>query len=575
MVAVKKSNLKSRCLAFACLLAIPLILSSCGDDPQQQGAGGYSGSQAGDFVPVPQKTTDVAADAGKLIAADSVVVARINRIGDLIENTKAVAESFQPGAGKFVDLSPLFMMSGLKAEDVDMAGSPVFALNMTEKGPVQSFIVPVKNADAAAGSTRLPSSVSGGYLGLGIGRKPVSGESTPDIARNLPVADCAIRVDLQALVSQFRPMIEPYLDPEALAAMDPSIKKDSAGFAVLGMMGNGTKQLLDDAKQLDIVVSLTGGALEMDFAFKLGGDRSTLSTGRALNLAEMLPMSDASVYMITDFDWTVLMDAFMPMYDKMAEALPEEQGKAFMKLMHSANELYAGMKGPGVFAMSFATDGIQSMGLLENDDPAAYLKRYMSYMDEYSGMVQSLPAEFKVVEFKGGPQKKIDGVDFYTATMRFDWTSAMKANGGLELPPGQSAAMTTITDGILGKDGMSFYQGAHEDLVLMTMGQGENSAASLLGSLKKGQRHKSAVVEHAKARLHAHPSYFFGADLRLLMQQLRPLMKNIAPMPIPEVPAGDPIIVWMSVAVTKHGYRLQSHVDLAGIAELVKAMTRR
>jgi hypothetical protein len=50
---------------------------------------------------------------------------------------------------------------------------------------------------------------------------------------------------------------------------------------------------------------------------------------------------------------------------------------------------------------------------------------------------------------------------------------------------------------------------------------------------------------------------------------------KFAPMPVPEVPAGDPVFAWMSVSSTGDTYGLQIHLDLAGIAEIVKAMNPR
>ncbi|MCH8992186.1 MAG: hypothetical protein IIA44_10620, partial [Acidobacteria bacterium] len=139
------------------------------------------------------------------------------------------------GAGNFVDVTPLLQMVGLQAKDVDMTGSALVALSMPEMGrPAWSFIVPATDAKNAAEITSLPSTVSGKYLELSMGANPVVGESTPPIAGNLPAADYAIRVNLKALLSKVRQMIEPYLDPEALATLNPRIRDNAAGFATLG-----------------------------------------------------------------------------------------------------------------------------------------------------------------------------------------------------------------------------------------------------------------------------------------------------------------------------------------------------
>ena len=563
---MKKPIPESRCLLLAGLLLFPLALPSCGDDTK---------GQAGAFETVSRKTADVAADAGKLIPEGAVVVARFRNVNSLVENAKAVAESFAPGSGAFVDVAPLLAMSGLRPKLVDMDGSPVFALSITEAGQLPQFIVPIKDADAAAGSSKIPNTLSGDYLGMGLEAKPVLASSTPAIGKNLPVADYAIRVDLKALLAQYRPMIEPYLDPTALESLDPSIKENPAALGVVEMMTKATKEFLDDARRLDVALSLDDGALDLDCVFELAGDRPESPSGSGMSLAQMLPMNDAALYMVFESNWADFADTFLPMYDKMTVDLPKEQRDAFLDVIRASKELYAGMKGGGAFALDFAPQGMQSMGLMENEDPATYLKDYMSYIERYSKAIAPLPAEFKVVDFEGSSKVSVDGVDFQGLKMRFDMAAMMKSSGGVELPLEQVKAMSSAMEQMIGKDGVSLYQGAHEKLVLMTIGSGDANATRLVSSVKKGQKHKNTVLEHASARLHDRPSYFIGMDLRRLAQQMHAFTDSITPMSIPAAPAGKPVIVWMSMAATDSGYGFQAHIDLAGIAELMKAMTPR
>ena len=574
---MQKSFVTSLRIPLKSLLVLALFLQACGEDSKKtgSGSGSYSGTLVKAYEPVPRKTIDVAVDAGKLIAADAVVVARVRKIGDLIQKTKAIAESFQPGAGQFVDVTPLLQMAGLRLRDVDMTGSPLVALNLTVMGPAPSFIVPVTNAEDAAGITHLPSAVSGKYLGLSMGVKPVVGESTPDIAAGMPDADYAIRVNLKALVSQFKPMIEQYLDPEALARLDPSVRRDPTGFAMLGMMIKGVKKFLDVAERLDIGVSLNGGALDLDFALDLGGEGTATASGRGVTLARMLPMSNASMYVIFDTDWSELIDWVMPMYENMAAAMPAEQGKSFMKIMRSSLDLYKGMKGGGAFALDFTTDGIQGMGMMENDDPAAYVERYVSFMGNYEELIDAMMPGANFMKVSPATNQTIDGVAFRWQTMKMDFAAAMKVDPRVNVPEEILANMSDAMDSILGKGGMQFGVGVYENLVLMTVGDVNVLATSLVAAVKNRQLEQSPLLEHAAKRLHARPSYFVGTDLRRVFRQIQPTISKVAPMPIPVVPAGDPVIVWMSAAATKRGYEFQAHIDLAGIAQLVQAMKQR
>ena len=578
---MQKTLAASPILPLASLVAVAFLLPSCSDDSQKTVSGSSSGaaSLVTPYEPVPRKTASVDADAGKLIAADAVAVARVRKIGDVIQKVKAIAESFQPGAGSFVNVEQLLVMAGLRPKDVDMTGSPLVSLSMTQMGPMPLFIVPATDAKDAADITPLESAVSGKYLGLSMGAKPVVGASTPTIAASLPAADYTVRLNLKALLAQFKPKIEQYLDPKTLAGMNPDIKGDSSSLAMLGAMAKGAKEMLDTAEQLDVAVSLDGGALDLEFALDLGGGGTAAPSGHAVSLARMLPITDASMYMFLDADWSELMNGFMPMYDTMAASMPAEQGKAFRELMRSSMDLYKGMKGGAGFAFDITANGIQGVGLMESEDPAGCIEQYLSFMRDYPDFISAFAGQaaqgVDFVTVSPATKSTVDGVEFHTLALKKDMATAMKLNPNAAIPEEQLAAISDAMEGLLGKGGMHFGMGAHENLVLLAIGDVESHAASLVTAVKKGRRHQSAVVEHAAARLHARPSCFVGADFRRVLQQIMPVIRKVAPVPIPEVPAGDPVIMWMSAAATKRGYELQAHIDLVGIAGIVKAMKPR
>jgi hypothetical protein len=550
------------------LIALALVLPSCGDDSSIEA-----------FQPAQRKTAKVDADAGKLVAADALAVARVQNIGGVIERVKAIAESFQPGAGMFVDVTPLLVMIGLRPKDLDMSGSPLLTMGMTPTGPMSSYILPAVNAEESSDVTPFPSVVSGKYLGIGMGSQPVVGSSAPAIVDGLPDADLAARVNLKALLTPFRPLIDQYVDPEFLATLDPSVKADPAGFEMLGTMAKSVKEMMDVAKQLDLAVSVKDGVLDFDVSLKVSGGGIAAPSGHAVTLARMLPLTDASMYLFTDFDWSLFVDKFLPMYEAMAASMPGERGKAFLKLMESSAELYKGMKGGIGFALDLTDKGIQGMGLMESDDPAGFTDRYIAFMKDYpkflNAVVQDVAVGAEMLKCTAPVESEVEGIEFKTFTMEMDMESVLKAGPARELPEKEIAKVTAAMDGLMGKGGLRMALGVHENLVLMAVGDVDAHTASLASSVKNGQKHKNAFVEYVAERLHARPIYFFGGDVRRVARQFGRVLGKFAPMPVPEVPAGDPVFAWMSVSSTGDSYGLQIHLDLAGIAEIVKAMNPR
>lgn len=553
------------------------LLAACGEP-----AGGPAVSQSGAvsaYEPVARVFADVDADAGKLIPASPLVVARVRGIEGVTQEAKAIAEAFQRGAGNFVDVAPLAAMAGLRPRDLDMTGSLLVAVGMTPMGPMPSFVVPAANAQDAADVASMPSAVSGKFLGLGMAEAPVVGTSVPALGQKLSAADVALRVDLKSLLAMFRSSIDPYLDPNMLAGMDPTMRGDPASEAMVGIMLDRIKNLLDSAEQLDVAVSLDGGALDLDVGLRVSGNTLAAPAGRAITLTQLLPMTDASMYLLFDADWSSVTDMLMPLYDSMADAMPAEQGKAFRAMLRSSTELYTSLKGGAVMAADLTADGIQFMGLMESDDPVAFIEQYVTFMKRYPDLISSMTPEGAAIgnPVKVSPAAKstIDGVEFQTLSVDANVADIIKANPQLKLPPGQLAAMSAFMQTFFGKDGIKVALGGYQSLVLVTAGDTAKNAASLLTSAKTGKRQNSAFVANVAKRLHSRPSYLFGGDIRRFLQQLRPVLTETMPVPMPEVPAGDPVFAWMSMSATADGYGLQAHVDLTGLAGIVKAMNPR
>ena len=516
------------------------------------------------FQPVPRTTQSVPADAGKLIPGDSVAVLQIPDLGALEMEVKNIAEAFSLGTGAMVDLSLLLDGTGLTPDELDKSKSGVVSFSMGPAGPAPVFIVPTLDASISAHSA-LPSTVSGDYLGLGMTGPPTLGDATPALGAEMPAGDLALRVDLKTLLEPMVPMVEMYLDPDFLASIEPSLSGGDA--EALAPVLSWAKELVNASRNLELGLSLDDGALRLDLVLQLEEDiDSILSPGSAnpFDLARMIPMENPTVQAISHgIDWKGFMDWYATMFDQAVAQLPLEQRDAFKEVMQGSLGLYEGLGGIG-YAMDFTDNGMRGAGVFVSADPEKFIADYLSYLEGVSGLTPFWTSEV-------GDPIEIDGMQFATFTMRFD-IAAMRPSD--QPPDPQSEQMQQMFDGFWGKDGMRTTIGASENLVVMTIGDDTESLTSgIVDAVRSGKRYSNGVLETVPQNLHKRPTALMTLELRTLIRHVFGLAADLNPT-VPEIPAGGPIPIWFSIAVDGPRYELQAHADLAGIAEVVRAMTR-
>ena len=547
------------------ILLVGTLLTACGDD---SASGSYP---AGPFEPVARTRSSVPDDAGKLVPADSQVVVQISDAQKLIDDVKALVAIAKPGLENMVSVGPLLGASGLRERDLDLAGTSVIAMSQTPMGLMPAFVIATKNAEDAADLTEKPATASGNYLGIGMASAPVVGTATPALATNLLSGDVAMRVDLQRVLAPFRAQIDQYLDPQFLAAQDPQFAADPNSLQMLGMMADGLKQFLDAAKQLDVGLSLDGGALVVDAILTT---EPTTPIKRvpgkyvAMDLARRLPASDGAMMIVSDADWGALMDTFSGFYDSMAETLPEEQRESFVQLIAQSTELYRAVGSGTVLTMEFGSSLFSGVGLSECKDAAAFSTAYFKLMDDYANS-----ADFGVI-FTERTKATIDGVEFTTQGMKFDIAKLMRAQGR-ELRQGEVERVGQMVEKMIGGE-FRFSFGAHEDLLLMVFGDLDAQAEALVAAAKGGTAKPVPGLGAALGELHSSPNVFVTMDVRRFLKgyfgMIRAMLPEPAMWPLPGIPEGSPIPAWFSFTSGATQSEMQMRVDLKGLVELGAAL---
>lgn len=510
------------------------------------------------FQPVAVATHAVPADAGKLIPADAVGVVHIKSIDGLMADVRAIVGAFQPGGEGMVDqlLGPAIQMTGLRAGDLDLAASGTVALSMSPLGPMPTFIIAAKNASESADVTEMPAVASGKYVGICMAAEPKVGAATPAIATDLPDSDFAIRLDLAKILPMVKPMIEPFLDPSGWP-----IPMDPQGLPAIKSMMSGVKSFIDSAKGLDVDLSLAGGALKLGFSYDGGPSKlgSEVQGPGAIALASMLRNNNVSMVGLGNAN-AELFDLIMPMYRELDKAMPD--GGKLVPMLLASKAACAKMDGGVAMAMTL-DNGISGSMIMRSSDPEQLAKDLFTLFDKNEKLTNG------AIQFTAGPDVDIDGHQFAKRTLKMD-AKKMLEMSGQPVVPEMVQMQEAMMSKMMGADGVTYSIGVVGDHVVVNIGGDDASTAALVAAAKSNKGTAHAMVTSALAELRVKPAMFFAMDLRKVMAQMAKLMVGMAP--IPPVPDGKPVVLWMALG-EKDGRTVgQLHVDLVGIGNVVRAM---
>jgi len=546
-----------------------LALISCSKDP---------GSTTPPFQAAERQTHTVHEDIGRLVPADAVVFAHVSSLDGFEAKVKDLVKSFQPGAEDVVSqgLGAFYQSMDLKARDLDASKAAGVALSMGQMGPQPILILPAKSAKDIADISEAPVVISGSYVGLAKGAPASLADSASPLGSELPNGDVAVRVRLDQVLAPLRPTIDPWLDPDMLAQLNPRMQQDPASKAGTAFMVNWVKEFLDHAKTLEASMSLNDGQLDLGFTFRVakGGpmDTGPAKTDRNLPyLAGSLPMPDAS--MVYLFSGAAQMQAaFDPMYQSMAKDMPAKEGQQFLAFMKRSQEFYKNMADEMVMAMDFTPAGLQAVALMQAKDTTKFTEDWDSFMTDYMKAIGSggmFGAQGMTIA-KEDPVN-ISGVQFKVFKLNVDFAGMMEAQG-TPLPEEELEQMTDVMDAVLGKGGLTFGMGLDGNNLVMVMGNVKELGTKTIAALRSNKRHKLTMVEAVAGRLHVNPGFLFSVDVRRMFSQIFAIMPEGIRAQAPTVPQGPPVPVWFASAANGPVYELQVHVDLAGIADMVKEM---
>jgi hypothetical protein len=348
-----------------------------------------------------QPTAARTVDFATLVPDDTIAVVRADSIATLTKTVRRLVGAVDPTLMPLFDPRELLTTVAPVEGDLDLVdrSRPVgiaFSIDRRTLEPTPTWIVPVLDAKDYVASLPAESAVARqGYKtpvvhGDWVAISRVTGyapSSTPNVlAVAMPDAAVSARVDLQAVVAAYGPMLRMLLDHGVAAASGDA----PAGAVVAGGMMDGLQQALATAELLELTVDAHSTELAVEFTFTAaeGSPLAPPETGRSKHLGPLAGrVTGSSTFsFLAGADLGAMTTAMMPFMDTFTAGLGDQMPPQFAaELERSKAQMaeLAPLLGEGMACnVDVVGTDVRVDCWLRPDDPAMVLERYAAMIAE-------------------------------------------------------------------------------------------------------------------------------------------------------------------------------------------------
>ena len=344
-----------------------------------------------------------------LLPADPVVIFSLSSLDDWEGRRQALADStngaplLEGGALAEIDLAAI-LAEKHPAVAAAVAGDRPLALAVGLPAPMTNqldlvLVIPVTDpatvGDLADGDEFHTQLAMGDYVALATSPAYTPADTVPAIARDRLPGLVSLAVDLESVVTMYRPFVQMGL--ATMAAMPP---EDDESGARPGMdpemaeaLGEMLDILMDSVRRKDLAVDLDDRELNVAWRLDLipgcplePGPQPDFA--RALALTGALP-EDAPVQMAMAVDQTRQMDVFGDYYlatmDKEMEQLPKDLARGIAAWFAGYLDTYDYVNVPMAVAGGYGPGGIEMHMVVDATDPAgllAHMERQLTILGD-------------------------------------------------------------------------------------------------------------------------------------------------------------------------------------------------
>ena len=460
---------------------------------------------SGSVLPPALPAQDAAAEAARLLPADTVFLLRIESAEGLL----ALVNEMAAAAGE----SPLSAAEMLA--DLNLPGDPgqvdtsrplwlavALSAQVPEGEPKLTFVVPAKELEAYQGSVAdergWTSAVSGGYVGVSQAAGYAASEAPSALAASLRPGMLSMHLDLETLISTFRPFIEMGLD-QAETQLDTLAQMAEGPIDIgplLEMYVDLAWDFVDSAQALDVALAQQGGSLE------LSGWLTTLEKSPMAAWGEGAPVDlsgwpaqvdpAATVSMALGGDWAAMMKRMQPLLEA-SFSIYAEEASGFMKEYLAASERLLPLMGPAFIGGDLGSGGMRMGYVVRSEKPAQLLEGMAAVAQGFTGGAGTLGIGVSA------PQNvEVGGVKAVRYRMEIDLED-LSASMGEELGEAERARMRDAMAALYGADGLTITLAPVGQALVAAFGGGDEFAQRVLTAPAGAARGVPADLQRALA----------------------------------------------------------------------------
>jgi hypothetical protein len=501
----------------------------------------------------------------KLVPEDAAIIVRFSSINKIEGELKRMAVTLDAP----LPMNPFSMMamaSGVDMAQVDRSRPMAIAFSFIDEnpGPVPTFIMPLKNVQAAiAAIPKSSSATSGDYAGISMIPNYKAGGSS--LARGLLRGDLSVRIDLKKIIGMFRESIAANMKM-AQAMMEQGQAGAVPGYdpaEMFNMMFGEMQSILDSAETFDMAINSNQGNVDLQVALTALEGRPLAQFAKSestlIDLARHLP-DDFPVAALLKVDLSAWNEMVGSMTEAMVASIPEEEREAFKLQMQRSMECMQGLGDEFLMGARIGVDGPRFVMAARAQNAEEYAAKYAELMccpdlaeagwavsdegvrDESGWSVRRLSMQLDAEKYARYAQHQNPAVSAYLPEMR------------------------SVLDSVFCESGLIIDMAALDGKVLWIVGPDGSLTSDVLNGKKIPDAVKKAIGSTG-GRL----SFLVNVEMRELMRGIFEFARVMdLDRSWPEIRGGDALSVMLYGATEGRIYRGGMKLPLDGLVEFFK-----
>lgn len=445
-----------------------------------------------------------------------------------------------------------------------------------------AFVAPVGDPGTFIDSLHQPEGAADpvsaeGYVGVPMTSAYETASATHDMVGGMPQGVIAARLDLDALLAKYRPMIDASMDQASAMFSDPALMQASAGMDISAMMNmyfDGFRAVLDSALRLDLSMGADGDQLDFEMALEVreGSSLDGFAEGSKSAVRDVAGYVDASQPFVffAGMDMALMVEETKPFMDEVFKIYPASMQQAMAPLWDSMGDIYGQMGNGLAGSLDFQEGGMRAVYYMASEDPQAAIDYYLNMLS--SEMVSQFGMS---VEEAGVVQ--IAGLDVRKMSLSIDYEKMVSifVNDDDDYLAPDSDALIEMTKEIYGPGGLNVSLASHEGVVGLIFGGDDEFVLRSMTSLAEGASALPPETERLISRIdEARAGFAMRMDFGQMMAMGSKMVEAMEGTDAAQMPglSGEPLNVEGFAAIEGRTWRGGFRMDVGEMGGLMSSL---